>query len=77
MTAAPRRELFSLARADVDLLRRTKRKQFGPMPAQPVALMPPVRAFALDERPEAGRVVWNAQVAQLVHDHIVEHLQRR
>ena len=47
------------------------------MPAQPVALMPPVRAVALDERPEPTRVVWDAQVAELVHDHVVEHLERR
>jgi hypothetical protein len=46
------------------------------MTAQPVALMAPVRPVAR-ERPEARRVVWNAQVAELVHDHVVEHLARR
>lgn len=44
------------------------------MLAQPVALLAPARAALLDERPEAPRVVEDTQVAELVHDHVVEHL---
>jgi hypothetical protein len=45
--------------------------------AQPVALLAPVWAPPLDELPESPRVVGHAQVAELVHDHVVEHLERR
>jgi hypothetical protein len=51
--------------------------EFGSMTTQPVALIAPVRPVALDERPEAHRVVGNAQVAELVHDHVVEHVGGR
>ena len=37
----------------------------------------PVRAAVRDEGPEAGRVVRLAQVAELVHDDVVEHRERR
>ena len=47
------------------------------MVTQPIALLAPVRAMSLDERPELSRVVRDAQVAELVHDHIVEHFGRR
>ena len=47
------------------------------MLAQPVALLAPVRAAPLDERPETPRVVGDAQVAELVHDHVVEHREGR
>jgi hypothetical protein len=33
--------------------------------------------MSLDECPEPPRVVWNTQVTELVHDHVVEHLERR
>jgi len=44
---------------------------------QPVALPAPVRAMSLDERPERSRMVWDAQVTELVHHHVVEHVERR
>ena len=47
------------------------------MVTQPIALLAPVRAMSLDERPEPPRMVWNTQVAELVHDHVVEDLERR
>ena len=47
------------------------------MIAQPIALLAPVRAVSLDERPETSRVIRDAQVTKLVHDYIVEHLGRR
>lgn len=47
------------------------------MIAQPIALLAPVRAVSLDERPESSRVVRDAQVTELVHDHVVEHFERR
>src|SRR3954451_8211158 len=40
-------------------------------------MRPPVGAATLDERPEAAGVVRLAQVAQLVHYDVVEHLERR
>src|SRR5512132_2538424 len=39
--------------------------------------MTPVRTVSLDERPEPPRMVRNAQVAEFVHDHVVEHFARR
>ena len=47
------------------------------MVTQPIALLAPARAMLLDERPEPSRVVRNAQVTELVHDHVVQHLERR
>ena len=47
------------------------------MVTQPIALLAPVRAMSLDERPEPSRVVRNAQVTELMHDHVVQHLKRR
>ncbi len=47
------------------------------MVAEPVALLAEVRAHALDERPEAPRVVEVDEVAQLVHDDVVEDPARR
>src|ERR1700751_1386837 len=58
-------------------LGRFEGEQFGPVLAQPVALLAPVRAAPLDERPEVPRGVEVAQVAELVHDHVVEHLDGR
>lgn len=52
-------------------------EQFGAVHAEPVALISPVRGAPLDERPKAARVAGNAQVAELVHDHVVEHLGGR
>ena len=43
---------------------------------QPIALLTLVHAVSLDKRPESSRVVRDAQVTGLVHDHIVEHLER-
>ena len=36
-----------------------------------------MRAMSLDERPEPSRMVRNTQVAELMHDHIVEDIERR
>ena len=47
------------------------------MIAQPIALLAPVRAVLIDERPESSRVIRDSQVTELVHDHIVEHFERR
>ncbi len=47
------------------------------MDPEPLALLTPVRAMSLDELPEPSRVVRDAQVTELVHDHVVEHLERR
>jgi len=44
---------------------------------QPVALLAPARATSLDERPERSRVIWNTQVTELMHYHVVEYLERR
>jgi hypothetical protein len=49
-------------------LGRFEGEQLGPVLAQPGALLAPVRAAPLDERPEAPRVVGDAQVAELVRD---------
>src|SRR5205809_2418374 len=54
------------------LVRRTERQNLGSVLAQPVALVAPVRAVPLDERPEPPRMVRDAQVAELLHDHVVE-----
>jgi hypothetical protein len=56
---------------------RFEGKQFGPVLAQPGALLAPVRAKPLDKLPEAPRVVEDTEVAELVHDHVVEHLVGR
>ena len=56
---------------------RAERQQLGSVVAQPVALPAPVRAMSLDERPEPSRVVRNPQVTELVHDDVVEYLERR
>jgi len=53
---------------------RAECEELGPIVTKPVALLTPVRAMSLDERPELSRVVRDAQVAELVHDHVVEHL---
>ena len=47
------------------------------MVTQPVALLAPARAMPLDERPERARVIWNTQVTELMHYHVVEHFERR
>ena len=47
------------------------------MLAQPVALVAPVRALPLDEGPEPPRMVRDLEVTELMHDHIVEYLERR
>jgi len=39
---------------------------------QPVTLPAPERAMVLDERPELSRVVRDAQVTELMHDHVVQ-----
>ena len=57
--------------------KRPKREQLGAVLAQPVALGSPARAPLADERPELPRVVRLPQVAELVHDHVVEHRVRR
>src|SRR5918912_301406 len=59
------------------LLRGAKGEQLRPVLAEPVALLAPAGTAALDERPEAARVVRDAQVAELVHDDVVEHLEGR
>ena len=46
------------------------------MDTQPLALLAPVRAMSLDERPELSRVVRDAQVAELMHDHVVQYPKR-
>ena len=56
---------------------RSECQEFRPVIAQPIALLAPVRTMSLDERPELSRVVRDAQVAELVHDHVVEHFGRR
>src|SRR3954471_12563384 len=55
----------------------SEREQLGPVLAQPVPLLAPVRTVPLDERPEAARVVEEPQMTELVHDHVVEHLDGR
>ena len=57
--------------------RRPEGQQLGPVLVQPVALRAPVGAPRLDELPEPARVVRLAQVAELVHDDVVEHVERR
>jgi hypothetical protein len=47
------------------------------MVAEPVTLLAKVWVHALDERPEPPRVVEVDQVAQLVHDDVVEDPARR
>jgi hypothetical protein len=47
------------------------------MLAQPGPLKAPVRAVPLEKRPERGRVIWDAQVAELVDNHVVDHGGRR
>ncbi len=42
------------------------------MLTKPVALAAPVGAMSLDERPELPRVVRDAQVTELVHNHVVQ-----
>src|SRR5919205_4533055 len=59
------------------LVGRTEGEQLRPVLAEPVALLAPAGPMALDERPEAARVVRHAQVAELVHDDVVEHLEGR
>ena len=59
------------------ITRRFEGEQFGAVLAQPGSLLAPVRAALLDEPPEAARVVGDAQVAELVDDHVVEHLGGR
>ena len=56
---------------------RAKCQELGSVVTQPIALLAPVRAMSLYERPEPPRVVWNTQVTELMHDHVVEHLERR
>ena len=52
------------------------REQLGPVLAQPVALLAPLGTVALDLAPEALRVIENAEMAELVDDDVVEHLER-
>ena len=33
--------------------------------------------MSLDERPEPSGMVWNTQVTELMHDHVLEDLERR
>ena len=56
---------------------RAEREELGSVFTQPIALLAPVRAMSLDERPEPSRMVRNTQVAELMHDHVVEDLERR
>ena len=56
---------------------RAECQELGPVVTQPVALPAPVWAMSLDECPEPARVVWNTQVTELMHNHVVEHLERR
>src|SRR5688572_21063077 len=53
-------------------MRRTIRKQLPAVFPEPVALLAEVGAHALDERPESARVVEVDEMAQLVHDDVVE-----
>ena len=55
---------------------RAECQELGSVDAQPSAVLAPVWAMSLDERPELSRVVRDAQVAKLMHDHVVQHLQR-
>ena len=55
---------------------RAEGEELGPVITQPITLLTPVRAMSLDERPELPRVVRDAQVAELVHDDVVQHLGR-
>src|SRR5215216_6377507 len=61
----------------VESVRRGERQKLGPVPVEPLATLAPVRAPALDEFPEPRRMIRDAQVAELVHDHVVEHVKRR
>jgi hypothetical protein len=45
--------------------------------AQPGALLAPVWAVPLEERPEHAGVIRDPEVAKLVNDHIVDHVRRR
>ena len=47
------------------------------MLAQPCALLAVAGPLSLDERPEALRVAVNAEMAELVHDHVVGDRERR
>src|SRR5205807_3799242 len=65
------------ARTGTALLRRFEREKLGAVLAEPGALLAPGGPVSFDERPEAARVVGNPQVVELVHDHVVEHLEGR
>src|SRR5215218_4757219 len=54
-----------------------EREQLAAVLAQPVAIAREARTTRRDERPEPRRVVRLAQVAELVHDDVVEHRGRR
>ena len=56
---------------------RAECEELGSVVTQPVPLLAPVRAMSFDERPEPSRVVRDAQVTELVHDHVVHHLRWR
>ena len=47
------------------------------MVSQPGALVLPVRAVSFDQRPERSGVVRDTQMAELVHDDVVDHCQGR
>ena len=47
------------------------------MSPEPVALSPPAGSTLGDQTPEPRRVIGLAKVAELVHDHVVEHVERR
>jgi hypothetical protein len=55
----------------------TKRQQFGSVLPQPLALVAPTWTPPLDKRPEALRVVRDAEVTKLMHNDVIEHLERR
>src|SRR5260370_10345925 len=57
--------------------RRPEREELRPVLVQPIALRAPLGPPGLDEPPEAARVVRLAQMAELVHDDVVEHVERR
>src|SRR5581483_7507142 len=59
------------------LRRRPEGEQLGAVLVQPSPLLPPLRPAALDEPPEAAGVIRLSQMAHLVDDDVVEHLEGR
>jgi hypothetical protein len=55
----------------------TKGQQFGSILPQPLALVAPTWTPPLDKRPEALRVVRDAKMTELMHNDVIEHLERR